>query len=135
MRRVMMGAAMAAALAGCAPGMVAPGAMPAAFLGTWEGRGTQTDQPGEWTIRMNIMGGMPGAIVGTIAYPSLRCSGDLTLRVAAPNALEVQERITEGQCVDGGTITLTPADGGGLRYDWSLAGYSATAEGTLRRAR
>jgi hypothetical protein len=130
-----MMAAAAAALAGCMPGMIPGGGLPATFLGTWEGRGSQTDQEGDWTIRANLVGGQPGAIIGTIAYPSLDCTGDLTLRLATPSSLEVVERITAGRCVDGGTITLTPAGDGRLRFDWRLEGYPATAEGMLQRAR
>jgi hypothetical protein len=134
-RRTMMMVAVAAVLGGCAPAMVAGGGLPTTFLGTWEGRGSQTDQPGEWTIRAHLVGGQPGAIIGTIAYPSLDCTGDLTLRLATPTSLEVVERISEGECVDGGTITLTAAGDGRLRFDWRLEGYPATAEGMLQRVR
>lgn len=135
MRRALMMVAAAAALAGCMPRMVIEGGLPVTFLGTWEGRGTQTDQEGEWTIRADLVGGQPGAIIGTIAYPSLDCTGDLTLRLATPTSLEVVERISEGQCVDGGTITLTSTGDGRLRFDWRLEGYPATAEGMLQRPR
>lgn len=121
------------ALAGCMAGREAPGgALPTMFAGSWHGRGTQSDQPGEWTIAANIIGGMPGGIVGTIAYPSLGCSGELRLRSADAARMELMERITSGRCVDGGIITLTPTSGG-LRFDWRLEGSDVTATGTLSR--
>lgn len=135
MRRVTTMAAAALALAGCMPPMTIGGGLPIAFMGPWEGRGSQSDMPGEWTIAANIQGGQPGTVVGTIAYPSLECRGDLTLRVAAQGAMELGEHITAGDCVDGGIITLRPLDGGRLRFDWRKDGYPATAEGTLWRPR
>lgn len=138
MRRVMMMTAAAGlALAGCMPAMTSGAGLPTEFYGSWEGRGSQTDPPGEWTIAATIMGGQPvGGLVGTIAYPSLNCTGTLTLRAASTSALEVQERITTGPCEDGGIITLTVQEDGSLRYDWrkeSIPG--AAAEGRLTRAR
>jgi hypothetical protein len=133
MRRVMVAAAVLA-LGGCMPAMSGGTGLPTAFFGSWEGRGAQSDQPGDWSIAATIMGGQPvGGLVGTIEYPSLDCSGTLTLRVAAAGALELQERITSGECVDGGIVTLTPLDDGRLRYDWRKDGDTMTAEGTLSR--
>jgi hypothetical protein len=134
-KRRLMTAAAALALAGCMPSMGIGGGLPIAFLGPWEGRGSQSDMPGEWTISANIQGGQPGTVVGTIAYPSLECRGDLTLRVAAQGAMELAEHITSGDCVDGGIITLRPVDGGRLRFDWRKEGSPDTAEGTLWRPR
>lgn len=136
MRRVMVAAAAVLALGGCMPAMGGGTGLPTAFFGSWEGRGSQSDQPGDWSIAATIMGGQPvGGLVGTIEYPSLNCSGTLTLRVAAASALELEERITSGQCVDGGIVTLTPLDDGRLRYDWRKDGDTMTAEGTLSRVR
>lgn len=49
--------------------------------------------------------------------------------------MELGERITSGECVDGGVITLTAMEDGRLRYDWRKEGYPADAEGMLWRAR
>lgn len=138
-RRGMVRGAMAAAvlaLAGCMPAMQGGAPLPTVFFGAWEGRGVETNPPSEWTIAATITGGQPvGGLVGTIAYPSLDCTGTLTLRAAAPNALEVGEHITAGPCEDGGIVTLTPQRDGSLRYDWRKDGIGATAEGRLTRAR
>jgi hypothetical protein len=135
MRRAMMLLGAVLALAGCSAAMEAPGGtLPTAFVGSWEGRGTQSDAPDVWwTISANIIGGMPGGIIGTIAYPSLECTGELRLRAVEPTRMELAEHITSGRCVDG-IITLTPTPAGGLRYDWRMEGGDLTARGTLSRA-
>lgn len=133
MRRVMTMAAAGLALAGCLPALAGGGGLPVDFLGEWEGRGSQSDEPGEWTIAANIVGGEPGGIVGTIAYPSLDCRGELRLRAATAVQMELAEHITAGQCVDGGLITLTAQEDGRLRYTWTKAGYPAEAQGALWR--
>jgi hypothetical protein len=132
MRRVMLMAAAVLALAGCAAGMGGGAAVPMQFIGTWNGTGTQSDQPGEWTIQATIVGG-PAEQVGTISYPSLECGGVLLLRSAGANWLEVDEDITYGPCEDDGTITLTPMSDGRLRYEWRKEETGVTAEGTLTR--
>ncbi len=137
MRRWVMAAGMMLALAGCMRAVSGHTGLPTTFFGAWEGRGSQPDPPGEWTITARIMGGQPvGGLVGTIAYPSLGCTGTLTLIAASSTGLELGERITTGPCEDGGIITLTPLQDGRLRYAWrkeSIPG--ATAEGMLARAR
>jgi hypothetical protein len=103
-----------------------------AFQGSWKGTGSQSDQPGvEWTIALTLASGARGSVVGTIAYPSLACGGDLVLREADGGRVELLERITFGTCVDRGVITLAPAQGG-LSFDWR--GDDLTARGTLARA-
>jgi hypothetical protein len=106
--------------------------VPTAFQGSWKGTGSQSDNPGvEWTIALTLAGGERGDVVGTITYPSLTCGGDLILREADGKRVELLERITFGDCVDRGVVTLAPAQGG-LSYDWRDA--DLTARGTLSRA-
>jgi hypothetical protein len=133
MRRMLVAVGLAVALAGCASGMGGGAAgVPMQFIGTWNGTGTQSDQPGEWSIHAVIVGG-PVEQVGTISYPSLQCGGVLLLRSAGANWLEVGEDITHGQCVDQGIITLTPMAGDQLRFEWRLEGSDVTAQGVLTR--
>ena len=102
-----------------------------AFAGPWKGEGTQSDQAGRWTIALTLADGGQGTVVGTITYPSLACGGDLILRGADGGRVELLERITFGDCVDEGVVTLTPS-GGGLDFAWR--GPNLTARGTLARA-
>ena len=104
-----------------------------AFEGSWRGHGTQSNPPSEWTIALTVAGGGRGSVVGTIAYPSLACGGDLILRAAASDRLELLERITYGGCVDRGIVTLTPA-AGGLAFDWREQQGPMTGRGMLARA-
>ncbi|HEU4880589.1 MAG TPA: hypothetical protein VFT45_00050 [Longimicrobium sp.] len=135
MRRMAAMAGAVLALAGCSVGMGGgAGGVPMQFIGTWNGVGTQTDQPGEWTIEAIIVGG-PAEQVGTISYPSLQCGGVLLFRGVRDGALQVLEDITYGACEDQGIITLTPVGEGRLRYDWRQEGNDATASGALTRVR
>lgn len=123
------------ALAGCAAGMGGgAGGVPAQFIGTWNGVGSQTDQPGEWTIEAIIVGG-PVEQVGTISYPSLQCGGVLLFRGVRDGALQVLEDITYGPCEDQGIITLTPEGDSRLRYRWRPPTNYATGSGVLTRVR
>jgi hypothetical protein len=135
MRRVVTMLCGMLAMAGCARGMGGgAGGVPMQFIGTWNGVGSQSDQPGDWTIEAIIVGG-PVEQVGTISYPSLECGGVLLFRGVNNGALQVLEDITYGQCVDRGTITLTPDGDGRLRYVWRIERSDATARGTLTRVR
>lgn len=126
--------AAAVLLAACAPAMqsaTAPAAQ-RSFVGVWTGMGTQSDQPdSSWSISAAITGGQPGAVVGTIAYPSLTCGGDLVLQTATADSLVVRERITFGDCLDGGTITLGWRPPGYLHYRWRSDTGAVTARGQL----
>ena len=135
MRHMIVAAGALLALAGCAAGMGGgAGTVAPRFIGTWNGEGTQTDPPGEWTIEAVIVGG-PAQQVGTIRYPSLECGGVLVLRSVGANWLEVGEDITYGPCEDDGIITLTPMADGRMRYEWRKEGIGMAAEGTLTRSR
>lgn len=124
-------------LAGCAPAMRLDPApdVQRPFVGSWQGTGEQSDHPGEWSIAATIAGGAVGAVVGTIAYPSLQCGGELILRRAAADSMELREHITHGDCVDGGIITLGVRPGGWLAYGWRAEDGTLTARGQLAPAR
>jgi hypothetical protein len=135
MRRMMATVGAVLVLGGCSAGMSGgAGGVPMQFIGTWSGTGSQSDQPGEWTIEAIIVGG-PAEQVGTISYPSLECGGVLLFRGVRDGALEVVEDITYGQCVDQGIITLTPGGDARLRFDWRQDGSDVTATGALTRVR
>ena len=125
-------------LAACAPAVqsaTAPAAQ-RAFVGVWTGMGTQSDDPdSSWSITAAITGGQPGAVVGTIAYPSLTCGGDLVLQNATADSLVVRERITFGDCLDGGIITLGWRSPGYLDYRWRCDTSAVTARGQLGPAK
>ncbi|HEU4557309.1 MAG TPA: hypothetical protein VFS20_05645 [Longimicrobium sp.] len=119
-------------VAACAPATQSTTASAAqrAFVGVWKGTGTQSDGS-SWSIAAAIVGGQPGAVVGTIAYPSLACGGDLVLQGATADSLVVRERITFGGCFDRGIITLGWRSPGYLDYRWRSDTESVTARGQL----
>jgi hypothetical protein len=80
---------------------------------------------------------MRRVMIVAAAVLALDCTGTLTLRGASGGTLELGERITSGECVDGGIVTLTTLDDGRLRYDWHWHedGKTLTAKGTLSRVR
>jgi len=124
-------------LAGCAPAMH-PGVTPdpqRPFIGSWQGRGEQSDDPTGWSIAATIAGGEVGAVVGTITYPSLSCGGELVLRRVGQDGMELREHITHGRCVDQGIINLAVRPGGWLAFDWRTEADGATARGQLAPAR
>lgn len=111
--------------------------MPSGFQGSWKGTGSQSDQPGvKWTIALTLGDGPSGEVVGTITYPSLQCGGDLILRGGDGRGVELLERITFGECVDRGIVTIANARGGAegrLSYSWrNDAGLEA--HGLLQKA-
>lgn len=125
-------------LAAWAPAMQQSATAPAAqraFVGVWKGMGTQSDRPdSSWLITTAITGGQPGAVVGIIAYPSLACGGELVLQDATADSLVVRERITFGECIDGGIITLSWRSPGYLDYHWRSEKEDLTARGQLEPA-
>ncbi|HEX6370162.1 MAG TPA: hypothetical protein VF006_14670 [Longimicrobium sp.] len=135
MRRMLAVLGAVLALGGCATAVGGgAGGVPMQFIGTWNGIGSQSDMPGEWTIQAIIVGGAMEQ-VGTISYPSLECGGVLLFRGVRNGALEVAEDITYGSCVDDGIIILTPEAEGRLRFDWRKEGSDVTARGSLTRVR
>jgi hypothetical protein len=104
------------------------------YVGSWKGTGSQSDNPGvEWTIALTLMDGKPGEVVGTITYPSLTCGGDLILLGGNGRGVELRERITFGECVDRGVVSLGDSKEGEISFSWrDDAGLEA--HGSLHRA-
>jgi hypothetical protein len=101
-------------------------------VGYWDGTVTQHG-PGTKTLsyfmEMTVKGTTPGAIVGTIDYPSLHCGGQLQLRSAQGILHVYRELITSGrqQCSTGATIYAT-ALGGALAWRWVATGIVVVGE-------
>lgn len=113
--------------------------LPSFFVGRWEGTGTQTKPATEWPIVMTLAGGGIGSVIGTTAYPSLECDGELTLRRLNPEitfrAVEAAEVITTNRdnCLDG-VFALGPTDvEAGLAFSWTSDDGTTTATGVLHR--
>ncbi len=86
------------------------------LIGTWRGLGHQTGGGAarSYPVVMRI-----APYGGDIDYPSLRCGGSLTQLSADGDVAQFQERITYGNCIDGGTIDVTLREG---KLDWKWSG-------------
>ncbi|NEQ40182.1 MAG: hypothetical protein F6K40_29645 [Okeania sp. SIO3I5] len=109
---------------------------PSSFVGVWEGSGVQ-NTGSEWSIFLALIPGSIDSIVGTIAYPSLICGGELTLQKLTEEKIELFENITYGKssCVNRGYVTLEFVSRRKLNYYYKNQtgdeNYAAT--GTVRK--
>lgn len=81
----------------------------AQMAGVWHGVGTQVDPGGveeTWEIHMTIR---PGR-ASSIDYPTIKCSGDLTVVSSSPSEIEFSEAITQGDCITHGRIVARLRD-------------------------
>ncbi len=104
--------------------------IPPQFAGQWSGTVRQRDPVLIVTVRLALPA---GSTRGTISYPALRCSGNLTLTSLASGVLTIRQTILAGQnsCVDG-VITLVRQAGSTLRFTFDRPGGPSPA-GILTR--
>jgi hypothetical protein len=98
------------------------------FVGRWSG---PVDQPGSrpYDAVVDIEAGAVGSVVGSVFYPGLGCTGELTLLRVESGRIVVHEEIVDDPrftCVPQGNISLE-ADGDTLRYHWRGGGTYADA--------
>ena len=108
--------------------------LPDFAAGTWEGT---LEQDGDsYPVVLELYEPQDDAEAGTIAYPSLECSGTLELQDVHAGQIVVYEYLTvnEGQCVDGGEIELTFITRNELSYFYDGTAHdTADTAGTLSR--
>jgi hypothetical protein len=79
--------------------------VPGSLSGTWTGRVRQANPPLSFTVRIKLTA---GTVAGTVSYPSLACSGVLTLTGQAGRGYVFHQGIVAGQQTCGpGIVTLT----------------------------
>ena len=98
--------------------------------GTWSGLVTQANVDDSYTVEMELHGD-----AGSVDYPSLHCSGALTLESATGGTYAYREHITSGadRCTDGGTIRMNrvkPSDA--TRWYWVWEGSGITVRGIVK---
>ena len=110
--------------------------LPAEFVGSWEGFGTQSNSTEGWSIQVTFLGGADGTEIGSIDYPSLGCGGTLWLERVSATSIDVVESLLYGleACTDVGIFTFTPAADGSLRFDWQSMAAEYVSTGFLRRS-
>lgn len=93
-------------------------AVPLQFRGLWIGSGFQYNLSSQWTISLALVDGPTGSIIGSSAYPSVPCGGEILLEGATQSAMQLREHITYGPCVDQGSMTISPSGEGSLSFVW-----------------
>ena len=98
--------------------------------GSWSGDVTQSDNNHTYSVEMELYGS-----AGSIKYPSLNCGGKLQFLRKDGKTFFYQENITYGkkQCIDGGTIQISPSPFGYLNsWNWRWDGSGISARGVLK---
>lgn len=112
-------------------------AVPSSYSGVWEGSAYQYDVPGSWSALLAIANGTVGSTIGSSAYPSLKCGGELALATATPAQIDLAQTITYGGtvCVANAVMNLTLGPAASLVSQWRLTPTGpVVAIGALQRA-
>jgi hypothetical protein len=118
----------------------APAALAAdMFTGDWAGKGETLGTDDHFDMRIRIYA--DGSAL--VAYDSLnpaspyKCAGLLLPMESTPRARTFREKVTEGDCMDGSSVTLTLQAGKGMDWLWrgEDGGKAFTAKGALTLAR
>ncbi|MEH2110464.1 hypothetical protein [Nostoc sp.] len=104
--------------------------VPSGYVGVWRGNGIQSNN-NQWSILITLISGEVDSIIGTIAYPSLNCGGELSLQSVNKSSIEISEDITYGNCIDNGIITLQKASAKKLTFAWRKNSNPETATGSV----
>lgn len=118
---------LAAGAASAQPAQTSP------IVESWSGIGFQVGPEGpetSWEIELTLR----SESSGVISYPSLDCKSELTRVQGASRRIEFTEHITEGDCIDGGRISIT-LERGRLFWFWTKAGVDADASAVLYRGK
>ncbi|MEH2193024.1 MAG: hypothetical protein V7K98_10310 [Nostoc sp.] len=106
--------------------------LPSGYVGVWRGSAIQNNNT-QWSILMTLIAENVDTIVGTTAYPSLQCGGELTLNRVNNNAIELLEDITYGNCIDYGIITLKRVSTKKLEFAWRSKKDPSIAAGEVQK--
>ncbi len=105
------------------------------YVGTWKGDGVQ-DNGGKWSILIAITPGEVNSVVGTIAYPSLSCGSELTLRRVGDRSIALFENLTYlgNNCISRGTVVLKPTSSSDrLEYNWFYPDGKLGGKGSIEK--
>jgi len=108
--------------------------LPSQYVGVWRGGGVQKNGS-QWSILITLIAGEVNSIVGTIAYPSLSCGGELSLRKVNQDSIELFEDLTYGvnNCINNGTTTLQRTSAKKLNYSWHKQSSTQDANGSVQK--
>lgn len=108
---------------------------PVAFGGVWDGSVTQQGSSTPSRTLVSVTGGRIGSVVGTIAYPGLRCGGELWLVSASADSMQLGEVILFGQdrCNGRALLTVGRDKTGATTMQWRDITGGGSAQGTLKK--
>ena len=98
---------------------------PPVFVGVWRGDVQGSASDGEPTpVLVALAGGSTGTVVGTVAYPSRLCGGELWLVGVQEGFVQLGEVITYGteRCTDAGVVMMRMPSGASAGFEWKDAG-------------
>ena len=108
-----------------------PLALPAGMAGTWKGIISQpSGVPDKYAMTLTLVRAVAGQGVGRSAYPTLQCTGNLTLETGGDD-VRIQEDVSQSSCVDD-ELRLTLLDDHHLSVVMWFQNTEIAA-GTLRR--
>jgi hypothetical protein len=109
--------------------------LPAAYVGVWEGNGVQDDNGSQWSILVALTPGRVNSVIGTMAYPSLSCGGELTLRRVNTQSIKLFENLTYlgDNCIGGGTVALELLSNSQLKFKWFYPNGKPGATGSVQK--
>lgn len=108
-----------------------------ATLDKWDWKGVVTQQypSRQYPVWINLasFNPKPGSVAAIVAYPSLRCSGELILLKQTAHTTILREKITSGICNNYGVVTLHMPNLQIPRviYTWRKEGLPTSATGTI----
>lgn len=83
------------------------------FNGVWCGKGYQVTDGQSWPVQITISEGKY-----LINYPSLDCSGKLTVVKSSRHQLVLKEDINSSNCFDNGKVILEKKNSNELLFKW-----------------
>ncbi|MEM1425713.1 MAG: hypothetical protein AAGF75_04065 [Cyanobacteria bacterium P01_H01_bin.130] len=107
--------------------------LPSPYVGVWRGAGSQNNGI-QWSILIALTPGPLGSTIGTIAYPSIPCGGELFFQGKSEDSVRLRENLTHlGQCVDRGSVLLSLKSDQTLDYEWFYPNGRSGGQGSLAR--
>jgi hypothetical protein len=108
--------------------------LPAAYVGVWKGSGVQ-DNGSKWSILIALTPGGENSVIGTMAYPSLSCGGELTLRRVNTQSIKLFENLTYlgNNCISRGTVALEVLPDERLKYEWFYPNGKLGGTGSVQK--
>lgn len=107
--------------------------LPPPYMGTWSGTVRERSRGRAYPVRIALLAGATGSVVGTIDYWTRPCRGRLWLEEVSAGSVRITEEITWGahDCAPTASLELAVRADGTLDYLSDAPGEPERVEGTL----